>query len=249
MRIHSSLAIVGSAQFGLSSAYDCHVYAIRAPEGIVLIDSGSGLGEEDIAQHLAVDFPELPVQAVLLTHAHMDHSGGAPGLKQRYGCAVVASDQSFHVLETANEEQSGLCRARAAGAYPANLCMTPCAIDATYSDNMQIAIAGLTFEAVHVRGHSRDSFCLLTNLAGRKVCFSGDAVFYGGILGVINSWDSRMQDYWTDLPKLKDRSIDMLLPGHGLFTLRDGQRHIAAGIESLYSGFLPVQVGQGVRIF
>lgn len=42
MRICDPLAIVGSLQFGLSGPLDCHVYAMRGPTGVVLIDSGAG---------------------------------------------------------------------------------------------------------------------------------------------------------------------------------------------------------------
>ncbi|MHB1022220.1 MAG: MBL fold metallo-hydrolase [Acidobacteriaceae bacterium] len=249
MRINSFLAIIGSGQFGLSSPYDCHVYAIRGPEGVVLIDAGSGLAEAELVRNLAMDFPNVPVAAVLLTHAHMDHSGGALGLKRYFHCPVIASNLSKPALEAADEESNGLRHAREAGGYPSHLHMKPCPIDATYADGEHIAVAGLVLEAVHVRGHSQDSFCLLTHLNGSHICFSADVVFYGGILGVINAWDSTMQGYCSDLPKLQGRSIDMLFPGHGLFTLQNGQQHIDAAIQTLGSGFLPAQIGQGAGIF
>ena len=37
MRITESLAVVGSLQFGLSGPFDRGVYALRGPEGIVII--------------------------------------------------------------------------------------------------------------------------------------------------------------------------------------------------------------------
>ena len=42
MRLSSSLALVASFQFGVSGYFDCHVYAVRGPAGIVLIDAGAG---------------------------------------------------------------------------------------------------------------------------------------------------------------------------------------------------------------
>jgi len=42
MRISHSLALVGSLQFGVSGPVDGHVYALRGPAGIVLIDAGGG---------------------------------------------------------------------------------------------------------------------------------------------------------------------------------------------------------------
>ena len=249
MRINRHLAIAGSGQFGISSAYDCHVYAVRAPDGVVLIDSGSGLAEVEIVSTLAMEFPGIDVAAILLTHAHMDHSGGARDLGRRFQCPIIASDISKPIIEAADEERSGLRRARETGGYPADLQMAPCHVDMTYRDGERITVAGLTFEAIHVRGHSQDSFCLLTSVNGSRTCFSGDTIFYGGILGVINAEDSGMQGYSADLRKMQNADVEILLPGHGLFTLKNGQRHIDAGMEKLRSGFLPPQVGQGVSLF
>jgi len=69
------------------------------------------------------------------------------------------------------------------------------------------------------------------------------------VLGVINTPDSGMQGYRSDLGRLEGLKIDALLPSHGLFTLRGGQRHIDAALEVVARGFLPRQIGQGGRIF
>ncbi|HEV2272766.1 MAG TPA: MBL fold metallo-hydrolase [Acidobacteriaceae bacterium] len=249
MLIKPFLAMIGSAQFALSGPHDCHVYAVRGPEGIVLIDSGSGLCEEEIAHNLSVDFPGVPVCAILLTHAHMDHSGGALGLRRRFRCPILASNLTQPILEAADEERSGLRRAREIGTYPSSLHMTPFELDSRFQDGEPIHVAGLQFTAIHVRGHSADSFCLWASLNGETLCFCGDVVFYGGILGVINSHDSGMEGYRKDLPKLRGLSVDMLLPGHGLFTLKKGQRHIDSALSTLNGGFLPPQIGQGAIIF
>lgn len=249
MRILSQLALIGSAQFGLSCSWDCHIYALRVRDGLVLIDAGSGLGEDEVAAQLESDFPGVPVVGLILTHAHMDHSGGAGGLRRRFGCVVMSSEETGAILERGDEERSGLRRAREMGGYPADLRMKPGRIDQTFRANQEIELGGQAWYPVRLRGHSHDSYALLTKVGDRTACFSGDAVFYGGILGVINAWDSGLQGYVEDLPQLKNAGIDILLPGHGLFTLREGQKHIDAAIRSLESGFLPPQIGQGAAIF
>jgi glyoxylase-like metal-dependent hydrolase (beta-lactamase superfamily II) len=159
------------------------------------------------------------------------------------------SNLSAPILSHADEDGSGLKQARERGTYPRELRMRPCLPDATYRDGEEIRIGGRDFHTLHVRGHSEDSFCLLTKLNGGLACFSGDAVFYGGILGVINAKDSGMQGYFLDLPKLSGLGIELLLPGHGLFTLKNGQKHIDAATEAMDKGFLPPQIGQGALIF
>jgi glyoxylase-like metal-dependent hydrolase (beta-lactamase superfamily II) len=249
MRINSHLALVGSGQFALSGPYDCHVYAIRCPEGIVLIDSGSGLHEAEIVNNLHEDFPGIPIVDLVVTHCHVDHSGGAANLKERFHCRVLASTLTAPILRDADEDRNGLRRAREAGTYPADLQMKPCVPDAIFGDGESLRLGGQEFKALHVRGHSEDSFCLLTKLNGILACFSADVVFYGGVLGVINSRDSGMQGYVADLQKLANLGIEMLLPGHGLFTVKNGQRHIDAALNAIQRGFLPAQIGQGVIIF
>src|SRR3954466_2430543 len=100
MRILPDLAIVGSGQIRSSSAYDCHVYALRTNDGVVMIDSGSGLGEDEIVENLSADFPNVPIARILLTHAHTDHFGGAAALSRRLGCGVYAPTPSRSIIET-----------------------------------------------------------------------------------------------------------------------------------------------------
>lgn len=249
MLIYDSIALAGSAQFGLSSPYDCHVYAVSGSEGVVLVDAGSGLGEAMIVANLERDFPGEEVVAILLTHAHADHSGGARSLAKRFGCDVAASSMTRSIIENGDEERSGLSRARSMGAYPAGLKLLPTPVSVEFSHGETVSLAGLAFEAIHVRGHSEDSFCFRLNLHGRQALFAGDVLFYGGVLGVINSSDSGMQGYCQDIARLSGCGIDMLLPAHGLFTLRNGQQHIDVAVQSCAKGFLPRQIGQGDMIF
>src|SRR5207253_3237830 len=112
MRVSDSLAVVASMQFGLSGPLDCHVYAVRAREGVVLIDAGGGTHTPYILGNLSRDFPGSPLKALLITHCHLDHCGGAASVRQMTGCQVLVPDVSRQVLETADEERSGLRLAR-----------------------------------------------------------------------------------------------------------------------------------------
>jgi glyoxylase-like metal-dependent hydrolase (beta-lactamase superfamily II) len=249
MRLRKDLSIVGSGQFRLSSPYDCHVYAVRTRTGVVLIDAGSGLGEDAILRELGFDFPEQRVEAILLTHAHADHAAGAKSLAARVGCALVAGTQTREILEAGDETRNGLDRARKAGAYPDDLRMAPVTIAQGLRHHDVAEFGGVRFEAIPVRGHSDDSVCYLAALGHGLALFAGDVVFYGGLLGVINADDSGMQGYSTDLARLRNLKVELLLPSHGMFTLHDGQRHIDLALQSCESGFLPPQIGQGSKIF
>jgi glyoxylase-like metal-dependent hydrolase (beta-lactamase superfamily II) len=245
MLIEDDLALIASMQFGLGGACDCHVYAIRAPDGVVLIDSGSGMDTGAVLSNLADHFPEVPIAGVLLTHCHMDHAGGLSELRSLTGCAVFTSDLSRRIVEDADEEANGLRFAREVGVYPKDLRMKRCLVDEVFADGVPFSVGGLVVTPIHVPGHSVDAFCLMIDDA----LFSGDVVFYGGVLGLINAEGSDLGGYRSSFHKLGGLGIDALFPGHGLFTLRDGQKHIDAASEQLRKGVVPRMIGQGDLIF
>ncbi|MBS1850538.1 MAG: MBL fold metallo-hydrolase [Acidobacteria bacterium] len=216
---------------------------------MILIDAGAGMQVEDLLRNLQADFPTVPLTAVLVTHCHLDHCGGAAALKEKTGCILVAPECSRRILESGDEEASGLRVAREQGIYPPDFQLAPCPVDITVRDGQTFSVDGTEFTALQVRGHSEDSFCFVVEIDGQKCLFSGDAVFYGGVLGVINAEGSGMEGYRRDLHKLKGLEIQGLFPGHGLFTLRDGQKHLDCALQQTGKGFLARQIGQGELLF
>jgi len=249
MRISRTLAVIGSLQFGLSGPHDCHMYALHGEDGVVVVDSGAGTHTQQVLQNLHLDFAATEVVALLITHGHMDHCGGAPEIRRCTGCKVVAPELSRKTLQNADEELSGLRAARAQGLYSADVRMAPCPVDLGVGDGQRFSIAGLDFTAIHVRGHSPDSHCYLVRSREGTWLFTGDVVFYGGVLGVINAEGSGMEGYRSDIHKLNGLDVNGLFPGHGLFTVRGGQRHVDCAIEQAQKGFVSRQIGQGDLIF
>ncbi len=242
--------VVGSRQFGLSSRYDCHVYALRSAVGTLLIDSGSGLGHDRIVANLREEFgADLGPGTILLTHRHPDHIGGAARLSAELGWPVVASALAAPVVMAGDEVGSGLAGAQAQGGYPAEMRLEPCPVAHQFVDRDALELEGFSLRAIRVRGHSSDSFAFLFDQGGRRGLIVGDILFYGGIVGLINSPDSSLQSYCEDIGKLEGLAVDILLPGHGLFTISGGQRHIDMARAELQKGFVPRTIGQGDLIF
>lgn len=249
MRVTEWLYLVGSRQFGLSSRYDCHIYALRSPEGILLVDTGSGMGHGHVMQNLREEFGDLSRGTILVTHKHPDHSCGAARLHRELGWPVATSVYTAPILTSGNAEACGLAGAQRAGVYPAELRLEPCPVGITFDDGDEAILAGFQIRAIRVRGHSEDSFAFAFEQAGRRCLFSADIVFYGGVVGLINAPDSSMNGYLQDLEKLAGRDIDVLLPGHGLFTMMAGQIHIDRALREIRHGFIPRTIGQGDLIF
>lgn len=249
MRIRENLALVAGGQYGLSSAFDCNVWAVRAPRGVVLIDAGSGAATDRILSNIEADLGAQPVIAALATHSHADHARGLASIRHRTGCSVYVPLCSRAAIESGDEESSGLRVAREMGMYPCDFDAAPCPVDGALSDSAEIEVGGLTVLALHVRGHSRDHFCLLLSSGQERWLFSGDCVFYGGVLGLINAEGSDMAGYRSDFHKLTRLHVDGLFPGHGMFSLTGAQRHIDAAAGTLQKGSLGRQIGQWDLIF
>ena len=118
-----------------------------------------------------------------------------------------------------------------------------------FDDGDRLDLEGFSLRAIRVRGHSADSFAFFFEQGGRRCLIVGDIVSYGGVPGMINSPDSSLQSYREDMPKLRGLEVDVLLPGHGLFTLVGGQRHIDAAQQEMDKGFAPRRIGQGDLLF
>lgn len=250
MRVTPWLYVVGSRQFGLSSRYDCHVYALRSSAGVLLIDAGSGFGHEQIVANLRAEFGPGPLAGtILLTHRHPDHICGAARLSAELGWPIAAPAQTAAVLEAGDEAGAGLTQAQAQGGYPAELRLAPAKVARIVEHAVPLNLEGFEIEPVHVPSHSADSFAYLFTHDGLRCCVTGDIVFYGGVVGLINTPDSSLTAYRDNLPRLANRAIDALLPGHGLFTLEGGQRHIDVALRELNQGFVPRCIGQGDHIF
>lgn len=250
MRVTPWLYVVGSRQFGLSSRYDCHVYALRSTAGILLIDAGSGMAHDRILANLRAEFgSELGNGTILLTHRHPDHVCGAPRLSGELGWPVVASIHTAPILISGDEVGSGLADAQTKGAYPPDMRLDAWPVAQSFDDGDTLELEGFSLRAMRVRGHSSDSFAFLFAHGGKCCLIAGDIVFYGGLVGLINAPDSSLQAYREDIGKLAGLGVDILLPGHGLFTLTNGQRHIDVAREELNKGFVPRSIGQGDLIF
>jgi glyoxylase-like metal-dependent hydrolase (beta-lactamase superfamily II) len=250
MKITEQIYIVGSLQLGISGRWDSHVYLVKGTNGLVLIDAGGGTDTEMIFENIRKDGlnPE-DIKALLLTHIHFDHSCGAAEIREKTGCQVYLSSKTKHLLEAASETEVGLDLAKKQGVYPDWFQYRNCVVDEAVFDGDIIETAGLTFKAIAVEGHSPDSICYQIEINGKQNLFAGDVLFYGGVIGLINAPGSTMDGYRQDLKKLADLNIEGLFPGHYLFTVTGGQRHIEAAIEQCEKGSIPQTVGQLGAIF
>ena len=166
-----------------------NTYVIRAAgaERAVVVDPGP-----DIAEHLDRIQSLGPIELVLLTHHHRDHSEAAPALAALTGAPVRAADPGL------------------------------CIDGETLHDGEVIDAGGTRIVVLSTPGHTRDSVCfrLPDDSAEDAPTVSGSVLTGDTILGrgttILAQPDNALSHYIRSLESLRDAPGDQLvLPAHG----------------------------------
>lgn len=236
MRLLRDVYLVGSGYFGvgMSNRYDCHCYLIDGGDGqLALIDAGVGIEPEAIVSNIKADgFDPAAIKYLVLTHAHADHSGGAWYWKEVSGCHVLVGEAEAGALESGDESAISLDVARRAGYYPPDYQMKACPVTRALRDGDEIAIGRYHLRVLATPGHSPGSIALLGDIGPTRVLFSGDTVFYGGLISLQNIPGCDLHAYARSVLRLENLGVDALLPGHLLFVVCGGQAHVDAAAQA-----------------
>ncbi len=234
MRLHPRIYLVGSGELGLSDSWDCHIYVVDGGSELALIDAGGGrpASYAMIRRNMQDDgLDPARIRHIILTHWHTDHACGAAGWRRELDAKVYLPEIERALLEGG---EAGI---------------TPCPVDVGIQHGDRIIVGDLTLQAIQVPGHSIGICALLLEIEDYRALFAADIVFQNGLIGLINHPGSEMAPYREFLPRLADLKIDALLPGHLLFTLRNGQSHINLALAQMKKGFVPLSIGQLEAIF
>jgi metallo-beta-lactamase class B len=84
---------------GLANVY---AWAVDTPDGIIVLDTLNNAKDAEVTivgglKKLGLD--PSRIKYVVISHAHADHFGGAPYLKEHYGARILASDSSWREME------------------------------------------------------------------------------------------------------------------------------------------------------
>ena len=136
-----------------------------------------------------------PIEQILVTHTHIDHSPGAALLSAMTG-APVAGRRPDHAQ---GQDASFAPQRELAGGE--RLTLGP----------------DTALQVLHTPGHASNHLCYL--LAAEKTLFTGDHVMQGSTV-VINPPDGDMAVYLQALRGLLELDIEWLAPGHGFLVAR-----------------------------
>lgn len=236
MKLDNRIYLVGSGSngFDMTHSLDCHVYLINGGEEIALVDAGIGLANEEIIENIQSEgFAPESIEKLLITHVHSDHAGGSAQLKERLDCKVMVSEYSANFLHKGDEDAISLTFAKQAGFYPESYCFESCDVDRELSDSDLIQVGDLQIRVIDTPGHCRGHIAFYFEDDGKNYLFDGDCIFWGGKILLQNIYDCILQEYIDSIKRLAELDVDMFLPGHGCFSLKDGKRHIELAVEAV----------------
>lgn len=236
MKLTDRLYLVGSGSLGfdLTDECDCNIYLLDGGSEAALIDAGGGRAVPSITKIMEDDGVALDrVRYLLLTHAHPDHAGGAAGLREELGLQVLIARDVAEFLRQGDEKGIGLDAAREAGIYPQDFRFQACPVDGELGEGQKVMVGDCELLVMETPGHAAGCLSFLTEREGKQYLFGGDTIFFGGHIVLLNAPDCDLQAYIRTIERLSRLSVDVLLPGHWSFSLRNGQRHIDAAMEVL----------------
>src|SRR5215471_10843307 len=182
---------------------NCSIVGDEVSHEAIVIDPG-----DDIDHILAVlQRHGLTVKQIVITHAHIDHIGGAAKLKRLTGAPVLLNANDQALLKMLDVQASWL------GMKPPE----NTAIDASITTGDRLQIANLVADVIHTPGHTEGSVCLY--FAPEKKLIAGDTLFAGSIGRTDlpgGSFKKIIQSLHERVLVLPDETV--VVPGHGAVT-------------------------------
>ncbi len=194
----------------------CNVYLLVDGEGGLVIDAGSGaiagrLGEVGVDR----------IEWVLHTHHHRDQCWGTPRL-QASGARVAVPEYERHLFDAA--EAYWQTRRTFDNYDSRNTFFTSgvdIPVDGVLEDYEKFVWRSYEFEVLPAKGHTFGSSCLIAEIDGRRIAFTGDLVGRGGTLYQLHAMEyiygglEGLMFTMQSIRALARRRIDMGLPSHG----------------------------------
>ena len=169
-------------------------FLVFGTDASVLIDAGW----DDAADHEARtaylrDVGPPPLAAIIITHRHPDHGGGALALHRSTGAPLAS-----HALEREAIER---------GCFGGEARITR-----ELRDGEELDLGGLTLEVVHTPGHTPG--CIALFARERGALFTTDTVM-GVSTTLIRPGEGSMADYGRTLERLRSLRAVTMYTGHG----------------------------------
>jgi hydroxyacylglutathione hydrolase len=190
---------------------NCTILGDEETREAIIVDPG----DEISRIHRRLTDLGLTLKQILITHAHIDHVGGALNLKRLTGAPIYLNEADLPLLQMMSVQAAWLGIQTPETAPP----------DECLIDGGQVGLENFPARVIHTPGHTQGSVCL--HFAPMKMVLAGDTLFAGSIgrtdlpggnfEQIIDSIHSRL----LALPD--DTSV---IPGHGPATTIGSERRM-----------------------
>jgi hydroxyacylglutathione hydrolase len=210
-------------------ASNCYIVAARSGDAAVIIDPGEDAGSL-IAERVAA--LGLRVEAVLLTHGHLDHIWSAKEVCDTAGVDAYIHPDDRWLLEDPGAALGVLGMPRLQIDVPASL--------RDLADGQPLRFGGLDIQVRHTPGHTPGHCVFVTD----AIVFSGDLIFAGSI-GRTDFPRGSMEDLMESIRRVVLPLPDdvVVLSGHGPETTVGQERRTNPFVLADAAGELPRLLG------
>jgi hydroxyacylglutathione hydrolase len=182
---------------------NCSIIGDEQTREAIVIDPGADIDEvlTLIRKH------RLQVKQIVITHAHIDHVGGAMKLRAATGAPTLLNQNDYALLKMLDVQAAWIGMAT-----PGKV-----EIDQSVGPADVVKAGSLSGQVLHTPGHTEGSICLY--FAAEKKLIAGDTLFAGSI----GRTDLPGGSFEKILNSLHDRVLALpdetvVVPGHGPLT-------------------------------
>ncbi len=179
---------------------NCSIIGDETTREAMVIDPGDNI--EDVL--VIIRQNKLQVKQIVITHAHIDHVGGAMKLRAATGAPILLNQNDYALLKMLDVQATWI------GVAPPG----EVAIEASIADGDSLETGSLKGNVIHTPGHTEGSVCLY--FPAEKLLIAGDTLFARSIGRTDlpgGSFDKIMRSLRDRVMTLPDDTV--VIPGHG----------------------------------
>ncbi len=188
---------------------NCTILGDEATGEAIVIDPG----DEISRIHRRLTALGLRLKQILVTHAHIDHVGGALKLKRLTGAPILLNENDLPLLQRMDTQAAWLGITPPETAPP----------DESLTEGQLVGLPAYPAQVLHTPGHTQGSICLHFILL--KMVIAGDTLFAGSI----GRTDLPGGNFEQIIDSIENRLLPLpnetkVIPGHGPVTTIGAER-------------------------